>query len=78
MMSAFFKFVVLNNFFLKYTQWQCIVSYDNKTEMYKFLKILRTGGIRTRNLLTNLYFGCCIFDGRQFGFRQKIEKLISI
>jgi hypothetical protein len=24
--------------FLKYTQWQCILSYDDSTAMYKFLK----------------------------------------
>jgi hypothetical protein len=26
--------------FLKYTQWQCILSYDNSTAMYKFQKNL--------------------------------------
>jgi hypothetical protein len=37
--------------FLKYTQWQCILSFDNSTAMYKDLKPLHTGGIRTRDLL---------------------------
>jgi hypothetical protein len=37
--------------FLKYTQWQCISSYDNSTAMYKFPKTLHAGGIRTRDLL---------------------------
>jgi hypothetical protein len=38
-------------FFLEYTQWHCILSYDNSTEMYKFLVTLHPGGIRTRDLL---------------------------
>jgi hypothetical protein len=37
--------------FLKYTQWQCKLSYDNSTAMHKFLKTLHPGGIRTRDLL---------------------------
>jgi hypothetical protein len=37
--------------YLKYTQWQCTLSYDNSTAMYKFLKTLHAGGIRTQNLL---------------------------
>jgi hypothetical protein len=32
-------------FFLKYTQWQCFLSYDNSTAMYKFLKTLHPGGV---------------------------------
>jgi hypothetical protein len=37
-----FKIYFLNNhlFFLKFTQWQCVLSYDNSTAMYKFLKNL--------------------------------------
>jgi hypothetical protein len=36
----FFKYIFLSIYFLKYTQWQCILSYDNSTAMYKFLKNL--------------------------------------
>jgi hypothetical protein len=42
---------IFNHFFLKYTQWQCILSYDNRTAMYKFQKTLHPGGIQTRVLL---------------------------
>jgi hypothetical protein len=34
-----------------YTQWQCILSYDNSNAMYNFLKTLHPGSIRTRDLL---------------------------
>jgi hypothetical protein len=36
---------------LYYTQWHWILSYDNSTAMYKLLKTLHPGGIRTRDLL---------------------------
>jgi hypothetical protein len=42
---------IFKHFFLKYTQWQCILSYDNSTAMYKFLKTLHPVGIRTRDCL---------------------------
>jgi hypothetical protein len=53
------KYIVLKNYFLTIyfslvhicTQWQCILSYDNSTAMYKFLKTLHPGGNRTRDLL---------------------------
>jgi hypothetical protein len=38
-------------YFLKYTQWQCKFRFDNSTAMYKDLKTLRPGGIRTWDLL---------------------------
>jgi hypothetical protein len=37
--------------FLKRTQWQCILGYDNSTAMYKLQKTLHPVGIRTRDLL---------------------------
>jgi hypothetical protein len=37
--------------FQKYTQLQFILSYDDSTTLYKFLKTLHPGGIRTRDLL---------------------------
>jgi hypothetical protein len=39
--------------FLKCTQWQCILSYDNSTAVYvyKDLKTLHPDGIRTRDVL---------------------------
>jgi hypothetical protein len=48
-----FKKNIFNRlFFLKYKQWQCILSYDNSTAMYKSRqKTLNPGGIRTRDLL---------------------------
>jgi hypothetical protein len=39
--------------FLKHTQRQCIPSFVNSTEMYKDLKTLHPGGIRTRDLLAD-------------------------
>jgi hypothetical protein len=45
--------------FLKYTQWQCILSYDNSTAMYKSLKTLHPGGIRTRDFLGLSTLQCC-------------------
>jgi hypothetical protein len=36
-------------FFIKYTQWQCILSFGNSTAMCKYLKTLH--GIRTEDLL---------------------------
>jgi hypothetical protein len=47
-LTSFFK---KNFIFLVYTQWQCILSYDNSTAMFKFLKTLHPGGIWTRHLL---------------------------
>jgi hypothetical protein len=57
----FFKFYFLEEFifilfsgrvyFYKYTQCQCISSFDNSTAVYKDLKTLHPGGIRTRELL---------------------------
>jgi hypothetical protein len=32
--------------FLKYTQWQCILSYDDSTAMYKFLKPYTLAGFK--------------------------------
>jgi hypothetical protein len=45
-----FKNIFYHLFFLKHTQWQCNLSYDNSTAMYKFLKkpYVLPGGIRTR------------------------------
>jgi hypothetical protein len=48
---SFKKIFFYNLFFLKYPQWQCILSYDNSTAMYKFLKTLHPGRIQTWNLL---------------------------
>jgi hypothetical protein len=45
--NIFWKFY----FSLKYTQWQCILSFDNSTAMYKDLETLHPGGIQTRDLL---------------------------
>jgi hypothetical protein len=40
-----------NNFFLKYAQWQCILSFNwNSTAMYLDLKTIHPGGIRTRGI----------------------------
>jgi hypothetical protein len=39
------------SFFLKYTQWQLILSFDNSTAMCNDLKTLPPGGIRTQDLL---------------------------
>jgi hypothetical protein len=38
--KAFINISLIVYFFRKYTQWQCILSYDNSTAMYKFLKTL--------------------------------------
>jgi hypothetical protein len=46
------KQTFFDHFFLKYTQWQCTLSYYNSTPMYKFLKKTNTlCGILTRDLL---------------------------
>jgi hypothetical protein len=52
-LHLFFSFLSL------YTQWQCILSYENITAMYRFLKTLHHCGIRTRDLrkwIENVYF----------------------
>jgi hypothetical protein len=55
-MLLFWKF--LRRFFIHFKhlffwsiQWQCILSYDNSSAMYKFLKTLHPGGIRILDLL---------------------------
>jgi hypothetical protein len=37
--------------FLKFTQWQCILCFDNSTAMFKDPKTLHPGGIRTRDTI---------------------------
>jgi hypothetical protein len=44
---AIFKHLFLSS---THTQRQCISSYHNSTAMYKFLKTLHSGGIRSRDL----------------------------
>jgi hypothetical protein len=34
---------------IRYTQWQCIYSFDNSTALYRFLKTFHPGGVRTRD-----------------------------
>jgi hypothetical protein len=38
--QTYIKKIFDHLFLLAYTQWQCILSYDNSTAMYKFLKNL--------------------------------------
>jgi hypothetical protein len=50
-LKRFFSTDILSIIFLNCTQWQHILSYDNITEMYKFLKSLHPGGIQTSFVL---------------------------
>jgi hypothetical protein len=48
------------HFFLKCTQWQCNLSFDKGTAMYKFLKALHPGRVRTPDLLFSRWTRCPI------------------
>jgi hypothetical protein len=45
------KFRETWDFLPKYTPWQCIISFGNSAAVYKDLKSVHPGGIRTRDLL---------------------------
>jgi hypothetical protein len=49
--KIFWLFIFFYVFFLKYTQWQCQLSFDDSTAMYKDLKTLHPGGIWIRDVL---------------------------
>jgi hypothetical protein len=50
-LSALYYFFGRIYFFLKFAQWQCILSLDNSTAMYKDLKTLHPSWIWSRDLL---------------------------